>query len=72
MNLRSLYSNTNTKCPPKISPPKYKPPEYKPSKMCLKMAISTELTFGILRYVVLLSYDSILSLSKRQNNSWDI
>ena len=30
MNLRSLYSNTNTKCPPKISPPEYKPPEYKP------------------------------------------
>ena len=27
MNLRSFYSDTNTKCPPNISPPEYKPPK---------------------------------------------
>ena len=31
-------------------PSEYKPPEYKPTKMCLKMAISPGLIFGILRY----------------------
>ena len=45
--LRSLYSDTNTKYPPNISPLKYKPPEYNAPKMCLKMAISPGLIFGI-------------------------
>ena len=49
MNLRSLYSNTNTKCPPKISPPEYKPP-----KKCLQTSISPGLLFGILRYVCII------------------
>ena len=52
------HKDTNTKCPPNISPPEYKPP-----KMCLKMAISPGLIFGILRY---LQYTSI----SRENFSY--
>ena len=44
---------------PNISPPpNVSPPEYKPSKMCLKIALSPGLIFGILRYLKISKYET--------------
>ena len=43
--------------PFEYKPPEYRPSEYKPLKMCLKMAVSPGLIFGILRYM----YNSTIS-----------
>ena len=61
--MRSLYSETNTKCPPNISPPNISHCEYKPPRKGLRNSISPGLIFGILRYMI---YLFIILIVKRE------